>query len=926
MTVTDGARVAVVVGRDRELDLAGAFLGRAHDGFAVLVLRGDAGMGKTTLWREVLRRAEADGFQVLACRPVEPEARLAHAAVADLLEKVPAGVIEGLPDPQRRAVDVALLRADPEGPPPAEPLLATAVRAALAGTAEERPVLVAIDDAQWLDASSAAVLAFVMRRLATERVALLVSHRPGPEVPLGLDAVHPDRVEQLSLGPLTVASLHHVIRGQLGAALPRSVLVRVHTAAGGNPLFALEIARVLQATGIPSAGEPLPVPRDVRSLVQARVAELPASTREVLLAAAAGAGFDEERLEQALGRPVDEDLRLAEVREMLAVTGDVVEFAHPLVAEAVYAAARSADRRRVHARLAELAEDLEHRARHLALAAAGPDETVAAALEDAADRAAGRAAPGTASELMELAWHRTPADGARLRRQIRHATLLQGAGDSRRARELLERVIAAAAPGPLRARARLELAVVHFVSDTSATAERLCRAALAEAGDDPSLAAAIHATLARVAEDYGPRKEHAEAALAILDRQPDADPHVLTHALTALAGAEYETGRVTLPPPDLVDRALAVEARAPLPRVADRFSAALGAWLKYADDFDGARRWLEATYRSAVDEGDEGSLPYAFSHLPQLELWTGNWTRAEELARRHLELAEVTGQESQRRQAVYNLATVRVASGREAEARVLLAENLAASAADSDTWTMATSLSLLGVLEASLGNHEAAVEVLSRAARVWRDLDDETPRRHEPELVESLVALGRLAEARAALDSYVARASRTARHSALATAARAEALLRAASGDTDGALAAIDEARSHHDAVDIPLDRARTLLALGQVRRRRRERGTARDAFMEALAIFEPLGAQVWADRTRGEIDRLGLRRTSGDELTAAEASVAELTARGMTNREVAAALFMSPKTVDANLARIYRKLGISSRAELGAWMRGRNM
>ena len=181
------------------------------------------------------------------------------------------------------------------------------------------------------------------------------------------------------------------------------------------------------------------------------------------------------------------------------------------------------------------------------------------------------------------------------------------------------------------------------------------------------------------------------------------------------------------------------------------------------------------------------------------------------------------------------------------------------------------------------------------------------PRRQDPDLVESLVATGDLAGARTALAAMEQRAERFGRHSATANAARAHALVAAASGDLDGAVAALDVALAEHDRAPIAFDRARTLLVVGQVRRRRRERGAAATALREAAGIFEALGARIWIERARAELARVGLRRSSGTELT------------GMTNREVAAALFLSPKTVEANLARAYGKLGITSRAELGA-------
>jgi DNA-binding CsgD family transcriptional regulator len=369
----------------------------------------------------------------------------------------------------------------------------------------------------------------------------------------------------------------------------------------------------------------------------------------------------------------------------------------------------------------------------------------------------------------------------------------------------------------------------------------------------------------------------------------------------------------------IVARGLRLERRAAPAAVSERFSAALGVWRKYLDDFAGARVWLERTVRTARDEGDEGSMPYALSHLPELELWTGRWAEGEAIARRHLELATELGLESQRRQALYNLALLHVHQGREREARDEIRAGLEAAAGDGDTWTEASLVPLLGHLELSLGNAAGAVPLLRRASALRDRVGQETPRRHDADLVEALISAGDPDAAAAVVATMEARARRFARHSALAAAARARGMVEGAQGDLDAAVAALLDALREHDLAPIPFDRARTLLALGVVRRRRRERGAAKDALAEAVRVFDGLGALLWAERARAELDRVGLRRASATELTEGERRVAELAARGLTNREVAAALYVSPKTVEANLARAYAKLGVGSRAELGA-------
>jgi ATP/maltotriose-dependent transcriptional regulator MalT len=360
---------------------------------------------------------------------------------------------------------------------------------------------------------------------------------------------------------------------------------------------------------------------------------------------------------------------------------------------------------------------------------------------------------------------------------------------------------------------------------------------------------------------------------------------------------------------------------APSPVVSDRLSASLGLWLLTADDLAGARRWIEATLASAIEEGDEGSLPYALQHPPALEFMAGNWDLSEDYARRGLAASLEMGQDANRQHALCHLANVYVHQGREAEARSVLAELSEGTTASESMWMEAKAMAVLGALELSLGDAAAATKHLLRADTARDRVGDDSPRRHDGDLIEALVEAGEVDRACQVVELVERRARRFNRHSRLAVAARARGVVAAAAGHLDDGIDALEEALREHDLAPILFDRARTELVLGRVRRRRRERALAKRAFERALAGFEQLGARIWADRARLELDRLGFRRSSGDELTEGERRCAELAAMGMTNREVAATLFISPKTVEANLARAYRKLGVGSRAELGAVM-----
>lgn len=914
-----------VIGRDAEIEAVDHFLESFSAGAAALVVEGEPGIGKTTVWRAALEGATDSGFQVLSCRPAEAEAKLSYAAVADLLTSISDDAFAELPEPQRRALSVALLREEPEGPPPDQRAIATSLGSLLARLSTSAPVIVAIDDVQWLDRPSASALTFAARRLAVHPIGLLLAHRiegATSSVPLGLDRALPrDRLLRVRLDGLSLGSLHHVIQQQLGDAPPRPTLLRIERTSAGNPFFALELARALDA-GAPHPGRPLAVPGNLLALVRARLDVLPAPTREALLVVAALSAPTSAAVVDTVGDQARAGLEAAQAAGVIAEHAGRITFVHPLLGSAVYDAASPARRGDVHRRLAELVQDPEERARHLALGTTAPEADVAATLERAAEHANGRGAPDAARELQELSCTFTPEGGEELlaTRRLALAEYMLRSGDTSGAEHLAELLVKTQPAGPTHARACELTARIYYIAGSARVAVDLCEQALAEARDDPLLLARIHTTFASVDYDDVDRSaQQAQAAVRILEELDDPDPALFSEALRAFAGAEHTLGRGL--PMDVVERALELESRAPPVTVADRFSAALGAWLTLDDDFEGARRWLDETHRAALDEGDEGSLPYAISHFPRLELSTGDWKRAEETALEHLELAEQMGQAAQRTQALFNVALVRAHQGREAEARAAAEGGIRLAEADDDSWMVAVTLSVLGFLDLSLGDEASAARELARSVALYEEMGVRQPLRCMPDYVESLVAAGELERARAALDEFEPAAHAVGRISGLAAGARSRAVLVAASGDLDGALAAIEDALRHHQAVAIPIDVGRAQLVLGVIRRRRKEKRLAKEALEQALATFEELGAALWAERARSELARVGLRPAAGWELTETERRVAELAGNGHTNREVAQLLFMSPKTVEANLARVYRKLGIRSRAELGARM-----
>jgi DNA-binding CsgD family transcriptional regulator len=660
-------------------------------------------------------------------------------------------------------------------------------------------------------------------------------------------------------------------------------------------------------------------------LIDVRIAAFPPATRRSLLAVALVAEATDATLGATVGRAGVAALRPAMRAGILESAGERCAFAHPLFASAVVAMASPQERADMHRRLAAVVED-EQRARHLALASDAPDEEVAAALEVAAQRVASRGAPATAGELLDLAIHKTPAsDPMRsARRRVELVELAMRAGETAEARRHVDLVLDAVSEGPLRARALEQLARINFTGGTAGAGVLACDEALRQPSLDVHLRARLHATRAivTIGHDAALAEGDARIALELLEQVDAPDPVVHVEAIQALIVALNSQGRPL--PADLVERGLRIEQRAPNPVVADRLSAGIGAIYKYLGDFAAARHYLELTHRAAIEEGDDGSLPYAVSHLPQLELWSGDWAAAERWAMTHLELAEQTGQVRQRRQAIYNLAQVHAHLGRIDEATREAEAALADALADGADWEVWTLSAVLGFIALSVGDDAAAVTHLARSMAIGDKIGDAEPRRQMGDYAEALVAVGRLAGAGDAAERYVARATAAGNAMLLPNALRARAIVAGAEQRLDDAITAIEAALEAHRVVEVPFDRGRTWLAAGHLRRRVGERRAAREALESARDTFAKLGAPLWQRRADDALRSLPIRRRGDDALTAAESRVAALAAEGRSNREIAGALFVSVKTVEATLSRVYAKLGVRSRAGLAALLASR--
>jgi DNA-binding CsgD family transcriptional regulator len=912
-----------VIGREAEVAVLADFLAAGRDTAQALVLDGEAGIGKTTLFDAALAAAREQSYAVFSCNPVGAETAFSFAALADLLDPVLPEGLGRLPLPQRRALSAALLMEEVEGAAPEERTIAFAVFRLLA----ERgggPLLVAVDDVQWLDEASASVLAFAFRRLAAAPVAILLARRSdGSEAaPLGLDRAFPsERLRRLRPGPLSIGATHRLLREHLGVSFPRPRLLQIHQTSGGNPFYALHFGRALEQFGTRAgAGELLTVPTSLTELVSTRLAALPVEVREVLEPVALLSESTVSIIEAVDSDPVTvlARLRTAEAAAILELGDERVRFSHPLLAAGVDAELDAGRRRALHRRLAELVADAEQRARHLALGASAPSAAVADELETASTIAASRGASGAAAELAELSVSLTPADAAgsaRRRRQLLAADHHYASGDAERSRVILEPLLDQLPPGAERADVLRRLGERSY--DDLEKSERLLEQAFAEAEADPRLRAEI--VTARVFTAF---HRHGPAAAVRLARgstrvvEDSGDLVLLAIFLAQRCLAELYAEGV---PAGVLERALELEELVgPLPTYTTP-TRVKGMRLMYADQLQPAREALRRAHAVGVARGDEPAQTHALFHLAVLECRAGEWIRADEYAEELLEGGEQRGLEFQGGLSLWIRGLVDAYLGRLDQAHARAIEGISRSREEHQHRFLERNLALLGLIDISIGDYPAAAERLAPLARRLQERGTGEPS-HYParELaIEALVAVGDLDEARTQLEWLDESGRRLGTPWPLAMGARCRGLLEAAEGDLEAALASCERALEAHERMPVPFERARTLLIYGTMLRRAKRRKAAREAIEAALSIFKGLPAPVWADNARAELARIGGRATSGDGLTEAEQRIAELVAAGKSNKETAAALFLSVHTVEGALKRVYRKLGVRSRTEL---------
>jgi DNA-binding CsgD family transcriptional regulator len=894
-----GAIEAWLPGREHELDRIEQLVrflgtgGPASSGPTFVVIRGEAGIGKTALWRAGLKAHRAAGHRVLAARPGEEELGGTLVALRDLFDDAAAeaGVLEPGIDPLDRG---------------------RAVLRTLRRLAAEAPVVVAIDDLQWCDPVSARALRHAFRRLDSEPVAVLATERSGEDGPSPpVEVVPRDRVAALPLGPLPPDAIRHVVAAEVGA-LPRPDLGRIHELSGGNPLYAIELAR---SAAVATDRLGAVAPATLRDALARRLAAACPAVLAVLRTAAALGPCPATTLVEACGGPPA--LVRSAIDDGLLSVGDdlLVRAAHPLLASVVLAGMNPLERQAVHARLAALVADRDRRARHLALSATGPDPTVAAELEAAAERAGQRGAPALAAELAAHAVRVSPPlpAEASARRALRCISYRAAAGETSRAMALTDELVEGLGPGPLRARAITQRVFLDF----DHSADFLDRAlADADAAGDAGLRGRVLELRGFVVGLYrgelGRGLALADEALGIARREADPELEILasgTVATTALLAG--------CPRPRLMDRALALaedHACPPLGRWPQVLRARHCLW---GGRLDEARRRFEALTTEFARSGVEFQRPYRLADRARLEVASGHLAEAVELGRDAREAALDAGNEQAAAWADYPVGLAHAHRGDAAAAEAAAARLRGWGEAHDNLPRLLTAHHVLGVVALAAGDGRAASAALVPAVELAR----RSGHRHPgyvpivPDAVEATALAGDrdgCAALAAVLDGQAAALDEP---WVDAAARRGRGLVALVAGD-DGAAGLLGEAAGAFAALGYAVDAARTLLLQGGALRRAGRRQASADVLSQARTRFSAMGARSWLALVDAELGRVAPGRCRG-ELTPTEARIAGLVATGRRNREIAGELFVSVATVEAHLTRTYRKLGVRSRTEL---------
>jgi DNA-binding CsgD family transcriptional regulator len=911
----------MLYGRSRERRQLAALVDAiaAGDSFAMLI-EGPAGIGKSVLLDEVVAAAPP-AVSVLRTAGYEAEAGIPYGALSELLAPL-LGLRDGLVETQRAALSGALALEQ------AEPRDRFAVPAAVLGllglAAESAPLLVVVDDVHWLDPASREAVLFAAQRLGAEGIGLLLAARDSDGGPIEAPGVARLRVE-----PLAGDDARTLLAD--GLPLADDVAEALLGVSAGNPLALCELPRALspaqRAGEAPLSGPPASGSR-VQAAFERQLGELPAPTRAALCLLAAGGGVPAAALEAALRQIGADDATLEPARAagLLVERDGRLAFRHPLLTAAAYHAAPSGERRAAHVALADAAGDVQHRAWHLSGAAFGPDAVAADVLRAAGAEARVRGAHAEAARAFGRAAELTEAPAARAALELEAARDHAVAGHGTLALELARRAGSESGDAAVRA-----------------GAEHLRAHVLMRGGDPVEAVGALKGLAARAAA-AGDRAGSARylleasfahmfrgemAALSDLAAQAREQAEGVSPELAMAAGVAEGEALIALGRSREGDALLAAAEPLlyesdPLSDIAELVGMAAMASL-WVERFERVERIVGRMIAVTRDAGAAGRLPFPLSVRSQLHWRRGRWAAAHADAEESVRLARETGQRGTLALSLATLTRAEAGIGRLEEARAHGEEGVALSEVAAGAATVLHSLAALGFAELTAGRAESAAALLARADGIDRDLPLGEPAltMYAPDLVEALVRVGRREEAERALARLEEGAARTGGAWANAVAARGRLLL--AGEDEVERIGA--EALRWHARVEMPFERARTELLLGERLRRARRRADARERLEQALPVLERLGAEPWAQRARTELRATGgavqadggRKAAPAEELTPHELQIALLVAEGRTNREVGAALFLSAKTIEHHLSAIYRKLGLRSRTQLAA-------
>ena len=640
------------------------FFGRVENGPAGLALGGQPGIGKTTLWAYAVDSAEKAGWTVLSARAGRMESSLTYSVLADLLRAVPDDVLGRLPRVQQLALDRVLLRGD-DGPPTDERVTAAAFLSVLEQLSGGSPVLIAIDDIQWLDAASRTVVGYAAARLRGPIGMVITSGSIRPHASSWaswLALPSGGSFARITMRPLTLGAVQRVVAQHVGCTLSRPAIARIHQLSEGNPLFALELARSLQAD---DADRLLHLPAALDDLLQRHVEVAHPSGASVLLALACLTETTPIQLALATDIVVEELAELlddAESRDIVTMEGNRVRFAHPLLAHAVYSAARAPQRRAMHRRLAAIVDHPERRARHLALGSIGADAETLQALDEAATLAAGRGAPSAAAELFDMAIRLGGDDPVR---RLRAAEQHFRSGAFEDAEKHLAELIDGSPPSPVRTTALMLRGAVHGYRDGTVAMPSLIAAV--EESEHPWMRVQATLLLALVHGVSGDLVTCVDfARRAVMDAELTGDPAIRSQAMTLLVHTRtiHGDGIDT----EMLDTALELEditINAPATLSARNVAAVLHAW---AGDLERARTEMATVSRRCRSVGNEVDVVWAAQFSTMVELWLGNPDAAEQISAEALEDADLIGGRMSHVTAMTCAAAIAAFRGRDIEA------------------------------------------------------------------------------------------------------------------------------------------------------------------------------------------------------------------------------------------------------------------